>query len=474
MALVQAAGPASAGEFVADPINDFDCDGQRDALDADSAASVGGHDAAGAVRVQYSGTAAAITIDQSTPGIAGSPETEDQFGTEVTAYDENGDGCDDLVIGASYEDLVDEGGEEQADAGMIWMIPGSAAGLDTQASTSLNLNSPGVPGSIAEYQWFGRTLSSGETQGGEPYLVAASPGYRTGSTQWAAGAVYYLRGDETYRITQDSPGVPGTAESYDYFGERIAVTDRYVAISAPGESIGSKSNAGMVHVFDHNLQGGVLTTVGAFHQDSPGISGTTETGDLFGDGLAVIGYRASASAPVSALVSAGSPGEAIGSSGGYTGMAHLIRVSSVNDLAQVSSVHQDSPGVLDVAEFNDGFGADTALATSKDDGIGSPATTHWAVEAWEFEDDGQGGENDNPQVHVFANLTDPGDGDRLIAGNDYGLPLASTPVIRSLDASDTYLYLTIPTDPTAVYGVPWQNILGGGSEETVIHRVDPW
>ncbi|MFD7404083.1 FG-GAP-like repeat-containing protein [Streptomyces sp. NPDC059866] len=89
-------------------------------------------------------------------------------------------------------------------------------------------------------------------------------------------------------IHQDTPGVPGTDETYDNFGSAVDVGDingdsyADVAVGADGEDIGSARNAGTVTVLFGSATG--LTTTGAksYSQNTAGVPGTAETGDSFG------------------------------------------------------------------------------------------------------------------------------------------------------------------------------------------------
>ncbi|MFF7976659.1 FG-GAP-like repeat-containing protein [Streptomyces sp. NPDC007905] len=91
--------------------------------------------------------------------------------------------------------------------------------------------------------------------------------------------------------TQASPGVPGTDESYDYFGAAVAVGDATgdgyadLAVGASYEDVDGHRNVGNV-VFLRGSSAG-LTTSGArsFHQATPGVPGAAEAGDHFGSSL---------------------------------------------------------------------------------------------------------------------------------------------------------------------------------------------
>ncbi|OKK10045.1 FG-GAP-like repeat-containing protein [Streptomyces sp. CB02400] len=110
-------------------------------------------------------------VNQNTAGVPGSNETGDNFGYEVTLGDINGDGHDDLVIGAPGEDLG-----EFKDAGMVTVIYGGAAGLLETGSQSLHQDTPGVPGGNEEGDGFGgEVLLSDVTGDGKADLTVGIP-----------------------------------------------------------------------------------------------------------------------------------------------------------------------------------------------------------------------------------------------------------------------------------------------------------
>ncbi|MGW0536998.1 FG-GAP-like repeat-containing protein [Streptomyces sp. NPDC003032] len=112
--------------------------------------------------------------------------------------------------------------------------------------------------------------------------------------------IHYGDGDglvwEGQTLNQDTPGVPGVAETGDDFGNALAVADidadgkDDLIAGAPGEAIGGAARAGAVTVLKGGTKG-ILDASGAanavaYQQDSPGIPGAAEKGDLFGAALA--------------------------------------------------------------------------------------------------------------------------------------------------------------------------------------------
>ncbi|WPO72491.1 FG-GAP repeat protein [Streptomyces sp. KN37] len=100
---------------------------------------------------------------------------------------------------------------------------------------------------------------------------------------------------EGQTLNQDTPGVPGIAETGDDFGNALAAADidgdgkDDLIAGAPGEAIGSAARAGSVTVLKGGAKG-ILDASGAasavaYQQDSPGIPGVAEKGDAFGTAL---------------------------------------------------------------------------------------------------------------------------------------------------------------------------------------------
>jgi hypothetical protein len=88
--------------------------------------------------------------------------------------------------------------------------------------------------------------------------------------------------------SQASPGVAGEPEGADFFGLALAAGDfngdarAELAVGAPGENV----NTGVVHVLLGSAAGVTATGSQLWSQDSPGVAGTAEQGDFFGDVLA--------------------------------------------------------------------------------------------------------------------------------------------------------------------------------------------
>ncbi|MFF7967385.1 hypothetical protein ACFZC3_18805 [Streptomyces sp. NPDC007903] len=186
-------------------IGDIDKDGYADIAvgnpaerSADPAGAKGGR-----VTVVYGGpdgkdtSRAPLTLDQDTPGVPGGAETGDAFGGSVSLGDVNGDGFMDLAVGAPGED---------AGAGAVTLLYGSASGLNTQKAAWFGQNTAGVPGGSEKGDRFGGRLVLADHSGDRrAELTVAGPGEDAGD-----GAVWSLRG---------SAGGPTTTGSLS-FGPR--------------------------------------------------------------------------------------------------------------------------------------------------------------------------------------------------------------------------------------------------------------
>ena len=104
------------------------------------------------------------------------------------------------------------------------------------------------------------------------------------------GSAGGLQGPGSQFFTQDTPGVPGTADLQDNLGGGLATGDfnqdgfADLAIGVPGEDIGTIGSAGAVIALYGSAAG--LTTIGAQLLTQAG--GATEANDAFGGALAVV------------------------------------------------------------------------------------------------------------------------------------------------------------------------------------------
>lgn len=104
------------------------------------------------------GPGTSARISQSTSGVAGTPEADDSFGWSVSAGDVNGDGYQDLAVGA-YGEKIDD----KEYAGGVHVFKGRASGVSGTGSQWFARNSPGVTGALDTDDMFGSTVRLRDT-----------------------------------------------------------------------------------------------------------------------------------------------------------------------------------------------------------------------------------------------------------------------------------------------------------------------
>ncbi|MCX5338839.1 FG-GAP-like repeat-containing protein [Streptomyces atratus] len=169
----------------------------------------------------------------------------------IALGDIDGDGRQDVVFGRSTA----------AGGGLVGVVRGTAHGLAPRA-TLIGQNTPGVPGTGESGDRFGTDVSVGDVTGdGYADVVTGIPGEdhagRTDAGTFAVirGSATGLVGTRVQVLSQNTAGVPGTAENGDRFGSRTAVVGGHVAVSAPEENSGS----GAVWVFPGTASGVTAT-----------------------------------------------------------------------------------------------------------------------------------------------------------------------------------------------------------------------
>ncbi|MQY15519.1 hypothetical protein SRB5_57010 [Streptomyces sp. RB5] len=473
--------PAAAdAACVAGTESDFNGDGVRDTAVADPLATVSGLTRAGLVRVVLGGSGQSFEISQGLPEMGVSPEANDQFGKSLASYDENGDGCSDLVVGVPMED-VSVSGVDMPDAGMIHVIHGTPTGIGPGSTVVTWRQSDLAPAtSVEANDWFGWSLAAGKTSAGQQFLAVGVPGENVGSAV-DAGLIHYVQGATRTTASQDDPGVPGTAELNDRFGYSLAASPRYLAVGAPGEAIGEEAFAGLAIVFSHTITSGVPTAIAGVDQSVDGVSGTAETGDQLGTSLSMVAYRPSgAASETDALLAVGVPGEDIDpdpadpDDAADAGMVHVLQVPASGAVTQLKSVDRSVADVEGDVAAGDYFGQRVALANTAPGTVGTAATVRLAVgvPGHDTESGAEAG-----AVQVFPALGDPGAGDRILVRGGGVIP--GDPGRRdytgiSLMATSANLYVGVPFGKTAgesrggVYVLPWTLVDGGAGTATTL------
>ncbi|GMU66449.1 MAG: hypothetical protein AMXMBFR36_27230 [Acidobacteriota bacterium] len=210
---------------------DFDADGCDDLAIGVPLEDIGADSNAGAVNVIY-GDADGLNGDlddfwhQDLATIDAVAEPGDGFGAALAVGDFDGDGIEDLAIGAPGEDIEAEAAD---DAGAVHVLWGSIFGLAAGESLTLYRGN-GILGEPQPGERLGGALAAADFVplfAGDDLAVGAT-GHDVGGAD-QAGAVILISDlagalfDSTW--TQDSPDVPGAAEDFDRFGASLAAGD---------------------------------------------------------------------------------------------------------------------------------------------------------------------------------------------------------------------------------------------------------
>jgi len=297
-ALAEGSSPAAATAAGSVRV-DFNRDGFADLAVGVPEEDVGSVVDAGAVNVLY-GSGAGVTgaasqfFTQDSSGVANSTEAYDNFGDALAAGDFDHDGFADLAIGARLEDV---GG--MIDAGAVHVLYGSPDGLTATGSQFFTQATPGIASSPEEEDWFGSVLAANDFDHDGFADLAIGVNLEDLGSIAVAGAVHVLSGSASgllatgsQLLTQDTPGVPSSAEFGDNFGATLTTGDfdhdgfADLAVGAVFEDVGGIENAGAVHLLYGSAAG--LTGSGSqlFSQDSPGVANSAEREDAFGYTLA--------------------------------------------------------------------------------------------------------------------------------------------------------------------------------------------
>ena len=193
------------------------------------------------------------------------------------------------------------------------------------------------PGVVDKMIYIGSDSQDGPNISAGDFNADGYADLAVGDPRWflSRGAVWVLYGgpqgvdtSRAVRFDEDTPGIPGTGEPQDAFGDALAAADLNrdgrtgVAIGASGEDIGTAVDAGMVTVLYGGATG--LTTSGAVSigQSTAGVPDAAEGADFFGMTLAAGDVNGDGYADLAV----GSPFETIGDRG-TVGSITLLRGS---------------------------------------------------------------------------------------------------------------------------------------------------
>ncbi|MGC4836283.1 hypothetical protein ACLQ3D_17465 [Micromonospora vinacea] len=308
----------------------------------------------------------AIHFNQDSPGVPDSPEEFDRFGSSLAAGDINGDGRDDLAIGAWGESI-----ESKADAGAVTVLFGGSAGLTTTGVQHLHQDQAAVPGAAEVDDRFGFALAIGKVDNNRYQdLVVSAWLENDGDSPSGSGMVTLMWGSPSGVSSTGATSVTGAAiEPKDgtgtiawYLGDAVAVGD--VNGDGLGEVIVGAAAAqtphitgGLIAAFTGRPGGLSSSAVQIITQRTAGVPDDPEAEDHFGAALAVGDVTGDGRADV--LV--GTPGEDIGSRVD-AGSITLLKGSAAGLTGTgAQALDQNHSAVPDASENGDKFGSSIAL-----------------------------------------------------------------------------------------------------------------
>ncbi|MFI9826662.1 N-acetylmuramoyl-L-alanine amidase [Streptomyces sp. NPDC051913] len=337
-------------------------------------------------------TAAKVSLTQSSPGVPGSSESGDAFGTSTAWGDVNGDGYADLAIGAPGED--DTSGN--ADRGQVTVMYGPALNTGFSYTTSGVTAAGAKLGStvtVGDFNGDGKAdvFAAGAGKGGN-YNVRLTGGKTTyGTLTTATGSVAYLdaaTGDfnrdgyadvalnyrdtggigRVVRFAGSATGLTKAGVISVKGGRSIAAGDVNgngyddIVIGQPVASESGGRSGGQITMVPGTSTGFTTTGMTTIHQDTASVPGGNESGDAFGSSVSVGDYNADGY--TDAL--AGAPGEDLvrdGVNRTNAGNAILVKGSSAGLTGTGSiAVSQDTSGIPGSTETDDRFGSAVSLS----------------------------------------------------------------------------------------------------------------
>ncbi|MEU0242895.1 FG-GAP-like repeat-containing protein [Streptomyces sp. NPDC006235] len=382
---------------------DFNGDGYRDVAVGAPCTDVGTMSCAGAVVVLYgsssgvSATRKAI-ITQNSPGVPGTAESTDLFGSALAAADLDRDGYSDLVVGATGESIGDRDG-----VGSGTVLWGGASGLSGGKGLP-------QPTDLSEWGGFSRGIATGDFDGdgdtdvtltGQSHIrLYLGPFTRTGGplSHYRAGELgggyeviagdmtgdgaaerihphavdgdsggqiwYYRWTGTSYKFAElpNADGFPGSVGDIngDGYGDLVLGDPTDPSSHKPGGHKG-----GQITVWYGGPNGPApAQTPTVVHQDTTGVPGAGETDDAFGSAVSTGDINGDGYADVAVTAH----GEDLGNVAEAGSVTVLFGSASGLKTSGATSYTQNTSGVPGTAEAWDRFGSAVDLTDLTKDG----------------------------------------------------------------------------------------------------------
>lgn len=266
---------------------DFDGDTRLDRVFGYPAANSG----EGIIKIVY-GSEVIEIWNRDTPGMLGVDDPGNYLGDSVAVGDFDGDGYDDLAIGAPGDDS-----NAGNNVGSISVLYGSSGGITGLYDQLITQDTPGIANLEESYDGYGEVLQTGDFDcDGYADLAIGIPqeNLNAGANAGAVNVIYGSSGglstvDDWFH--QNTSGVGTSVQAGDNFGGSLAAgnftgdtsggnTCDDLVVGVPGEDI-SFADVGAMQLFPGSSSGLEISQDVWFRQGYGGSEGSREAGDEF-------------------------------------------------------------------------------------------------------------------------------------------------------------------------------------------------